>query len=189
MGRRPLLPLGWAGTPAFAKVTRCKGGTVSGRYCRNGYVHLREIGRLSGRHREQARSHSWTVYIGERLVGYQAAFAGKPAPTLLIGVHLREIGRLSGRHRRQASSHTFDWCTSAGDRAAVRPPSRASSAPTKTSAGISSCAVEPGRKSPGVDHRPPSAIREYLRHGGNNPGRLSARPADRRWCTAKAPPR
>jgi hypothetical protein len=31
--------------------------------------------------REQARSHIWTVYACERLVGCQAAFAGKPAPT------------------------------------------------------------------------------------------------------------
>jgi hypothetical protein len=43
-----------------------------------------ENGRLSGRLREQARSHS------------------------LIWVHLMEIGRLSGRHRRQASSHSLD---------------------------------------------------------------------------------
>ncbi|WP_285380171.1 hypothetical protein, partial [Pseudomonas sp. efr-133-R2A-59] len=40
-------------------------------------------------------------YTCERLVGCQAAIAGKPG-TGLIGVHLREIGRLSGRHREQA---------------------------------------------------------------------------------------
>ncbi|PZW90798.1 hypothetical protein DFS28_11618 [Pseudomonas sp. 478] len=45
------------------KVPRRKGETASRRYRRNGYVHLKEIGRLSGRHREQARSHSWTGYI------------------------------------------------------------------------------------------------------------------------------
>jgi hypothetical protein len=39
----------------FSKVTRRKGGTLSGRYRRNGYVHHQETGRLSGRHREQAR--------------------------------------------------------------------------------------------------------------------------------------
>ena len=38
----------------FSKVTRCKNETLSGRYRRNGYVHLRETGRLSGRLREQA---------------------------------------------------------------------------------------------------------------------------------------
>jgi hypothetical protein len=45
------------------KVPRRKGETASRRYRRNGYVHLKEIGRLSGRLREQARSHSWTGYI------------------------------------------------------------------------------------------------------------------------------
>jgi len=43
-----------------------------------------ENGRLSGRHRRQASSHS------------------------LIWVHLMEIGRLSGRHREQAHSYSFD---------------------------------------------------------------------------------
>jgi hypothetical protein len=43
---------------AFAKVTRCKSGTVSRRYRRNGYVHSQQ-----------------------RQVGCQAAFASKPAPT------------------------------------------------------------------------------------------------------------
>ncbi len=41
-------------------------------------VYLQEIGRLSGRLREQARSHIWIAYICQRLVGCQAAFAGKP---------------------------------------------------------------------------------------------------------------
>ena len=36
---------------AFAKVTRRKGGTLGGRYRRNGYVHLQN------HHREQARSY------------------------------------------------------------------------------------------------------------------------------------
>ncbi|MNL16657.1 hypothetical protein D3C87_1377090 [compost metagenome] len=45
-----------------------------------GRVHLKDIGRLSGRLREQARSH--------RDRG-----------------HLQEIGRLSGRHREQARSY------------------------------------------------------------------------------------
>jgi hypothetical protein len=88
----------------LTKGTRRKGETVSGRYRRNGYVHLREIGRLPGRHRWQASSHSWTVYICERLVGYQAAIAGRPAPT--VGL-----------------------CISARDWSAIRPPSRASPLP------------------------------------------------------------
>jgi len=39
LGARPLVPLGWAGTPAFAKGTRRKGETIGGRYRSNGYVH------------------------------------------------------------------------------------------------------------------------------------------------------
>ena len=50
------------GEPFFAyfflalekKVSRRKGETQSGRYRRNGYVHLKENGRLSGRLRGQA---------------------------------------------------------------------------------------------------------------------------------------
>jgi hypothetical protein len=97
------------------------------------WVHPGEIVRLSGRHRRQASPHNWTGYIRGRLVGCQAAIAGKPAPTIGLGtsgrdwstvrppsqasqlpqldwVHPGGIGRLSGRHRsdaatRQASSH------------------------------------------------------------------------------------
>jgi hypothetical protein len=39
------------------KVSRRQGETLSGHYRSNGYVHLREIGRLPGRHRRQASSH------------------------------------------------------------------------------------------------------------------------------------
>jgi len=54
------------GEPFFAyfflafekKVSRRKGETISGRYRRNGYVHHAETGRLSGRLRKQAHSHS-----------------------------------------------------------------------------------------------------------------------------------
>ena len=41
-----------------------------------------EIGRLSGRLRGQARSHTGLGVFSGRLVGCQAAFAGKPAPTV-----------------------------------------------------------------------------------------------------------
>jgi len=44
-------------------------------------VHQEESGRLSGRLREQARSHIWIGYISGGLVGLEAAIAGKPAPT------------------------------------------------------------------------------------------------------------
>ncbi|OPA89479.1 hypothetical protein BFW86_13410 [Pseudomonas fluorescens] len=42
----------------FCKVTRRKGGTISRRYRRNGYVlgQIQHPGRLSGRHREQVES-------------------------------------------------------------------------------------------------------------------------------------
>ncbi len=66
------------------KVSRRKGETLSGRYRRNGYVHLKRISRLSDRYREQARSH------------------------ILDGGHLREIGRLSGRLREQARRLQLD---------------------------------------------------------------------------------
>src|SRR5471032_3163091 len=69
------------------------------------WVHQGEIGRLAGRLREQARSHSWIGYIRRRLVGCQAAFAGKPAPTGLSRLHSGGIGWLVGRHREQARSH------------------------------------------------------------------------------------
>ncbi|MDQ0980976.1 hypothetical protein QFZ45_004154 [Pseudomonas synxantha] len=67
----------------FSKVTRCKSGTNSGRYRRNGYVQglIQHPGRLSGRHREQAPSHIWTETISQILVGCQAAIGGRPPPT------------------------------------------------------------------------------------------------------------
>ena len=69
----------------FSKVSRCKSGTLGGRYLNNGYVlsQIQHPGRLSGRHRRQASSHLWTE-------GFQV-----------------DRGRLSGRHRRQASSHIW----------------------------------------------------------------------------------
>jgi len=36
------------------QVTRCKSETISGRYRRNGYVHLKDNHRLPGRLRRQA---------------------------------------------------------------------------------------------------------------------------------------
>ncbi len=70
-------------------------------------VHLQKTGRLSGRLREQARSHSGTEYICKKQVGCQAAFASKLAPTV-------------------------EPSTSAKNRSAVRPPSRAGSLPQKS---------------------------------------------------------
>ena len=65
-----------------------------------------EIGRLSGRFREQARSYNWTGAVSWRLVGWQAVFASRLAPTVEWGSQL-ETGRLSGRHREQARS--YNW--------------------------------------------------------------------------------
>ncbi|QAY87834.1 hypothetical protein CUN61_29515 [Pseudomonas arsenicoxydans] len=67
------------------------------------------------------------------MVGYQAAIAGKPAPTG-FGVHLQENGRLAGRHRWQASSHRGSMYTckrSVGCQAAIAGKSdRRTAAPT-----------------------------------------------------------
>jgi hypothetical protein len=57
-------PFGYFGPGrAGPKVTRRKGGTVSGRYRNNGYVHQQEQSRPGGRHREQARSHKGYAQI------------------------------------------------------------------------------------------------------------------------------
>jgi hypothetical protein len=92
------------------------------------WVSQLEIGRLSGRHREQAHSYSWIGSVRWRVVGCQAAIASRLTPTVGMGqsvgdwsarrppsragsllqldwVSQLEIGRLSGRHRWQASSH------------------------------------------------------------------------------------
>ena len=48
---------------ACKKVSRRKGETIGGRYRSNGYVYdQRKTGRLEGRLREQARSHSKSVH-------------------------------------------------------------------------------------------------------------------------------
>ena len=51
----------------FSKVTRRQGGTLSRRYRENGYVlSQKHPGRLTGRHREQARSHRICVRSDRR---------------------------------------------------------------------------------------------------------------------------
>ena len=65
--------------------------------------------------------------VNKTQVGSQAAFAGKPAPTV-DRVQPREIGRLSGRHRWQASSYSGSSAATR-DGLAVRPPSLASQLP------------------------------------------------------------
>ena len=60
MGQEPFAYFGLGRHSGFSKVSRCKSGTLSGRYRRNGYVLglIQHPGRLSGRHRGQASSHS-----------------------------------------------------------------------------------------------------------------------------------
>ncbi len=106
--RALLVTFGWAGIPgSFPKVTRCKSGTISSRYLNNGYVHglIQDSGRLSGRLREQARSHIWIAGCpvdGCRLSGRNRRQAS--SHRLIVGCQVDER-RLAGRHRRQASSH------------------------------------------------------------------------------------
>ncbi|SDU39272.1 hypothetical protein SAMN05216475_2892 [Pseudomonas synxantha] len=138
---------------ALFKVTRCKSGTLSGRYRSNGYVLalIRHAGRLSGRHRGQAPSHTWAETISQILVGCQAAIGGKPPPTLgprpsvkywsavrppsgasplphLGRDHQSNTGRLSGRHRGKPPP-TLGPRPSVKYWSAVRPPSGASPLP------------------------------------------------------------
>ncbi len=68
--------------------------------CSRGSFGWKVLGRLSGRYREQARSHRYSV-------------------------HLQDFGRLAGRLREQARSHNWTVCSSK-IRSAVRPPSLAS---------------------------------------------------------------
>ena len=67
---------------ALFQVTRCKSGTNSSRYSSNGYVHPKKIVRLSGRHREQARSYKGFGYSSQRQVVCQDAIASRLAPTV-----------------------------------------------------------------------------------------------------------
>ncbi|MNN35562.1 hypothetical protein D3C81_1494150 [compost metagenome] len=60
-GARALGYLGPGGVPLF-QVTRRKGGTLRGRYRRNGYVHQQKTRRPTHSHREQARSLSFCVF-------------------------------------------------------------------------------------------------------------------------------
>jgi len=79
-------------------------GTIAGRPAPTGFgVHLREIGRLTGRHRWQASSHR------VRCTSARDWSADRPPSragqlSQGNGVHLGETGRLSGRHRRDAAT-------------------------------------------------------------------------------------
>jgi hypothetical protein len=123
------------------QVTRRQGGTLSGRYRRNGYV-FRQILQVAVRPpslASQLPQESSTTAIQ---VGCQAAIAGKPAPT---GIEYdRNTGWLSDRHRWQASSHRNR--VRPQYRLVVRPPSPASQLPqeSSTSAKLRGAVRSPG---------------------------------------------
>ncbi|VVP20749.1 hypothetical protein PS732_03862 [Pseudomonas fluorescens] len=88
------------------------------------------IGRLSGRLREQARSHNLgSGHSDRKLEACQDAIAGKPAPTISTARIRAEIGRLSGRLREQARSHNLGSGHSDRKPGSVRTPSLASQLP------------------------------------------------------------
>ncbi|MGF6141936.1 hypothetical protein QF013_005612 [Pseudomonas laurylsulfatiphila] len=85
----------WLLLGRLPKVTRCKSGTISRRYQKNGYVHSqKKTGRLSGRLREQA--HNWTRYIWRktRSQGFKAAMP-EVRWTVLSAARWSHRGRLS----------------------------------------------------------------------------------------------
>jgi hypothetical protein len=63
-------------------------------------VHQQEIGRLAGRLREQAHSYNWIGYISKKLVGCQAAFASRLAPTVLTCVQPKRQSRPTPQDER-----------------------------------------------------------------------------------------
>jgi hypothetical protein len=75
------------------------------------------------------RSYSGTMHVCKKLVGWQAAFAGKPRSYSGMGVPARDWSAVRPPSRAGLAP-TVERCTSASDCSAVRPPSRASLAPT-----------------------------------------------------------
>jgi hypothetical protein len=95
-------------------------------------VPVKEIGRVSGRLREQARSYSGMGVPAKRLVGCQAAFAGKPRSYSGMGVPARDWSAVRPPSRA-GSLLQWNVGTCKKDWSAGRPPSRASLAPTRGS--------------------------------------------------------
>ncbi|AZE66502.1 DNA polymerase III epsilon subunit [Pseudomonas synxantha] len=156
-----------------------------------GRDHQSNTGRLSGRHRGQAPSHTWAETISQILVGCQAAIGGKPPPTLgprpsvkywsavrppsgasplphLGRDHQSNTGRLSGRHRGQAPP-TLGPRPSVKYWSAVRPPSGASPLPHL-----------------GRDHQSNTG-RLSGRHRGQAPPTLGPRPSVKYWSAVRPP--
>ncbi len=139
------------------------------------WVHLRNIGRLAGRLRWQASSHSGMGVPAREWSAVRPPSRASLAPTV-EWVYLQKIGRLSGRLRGQASLLQWNGSTCkimvgcqaafagkprsysgmgvpARDWSAVRPPSRASLAPTRGSVYMLrfSPLIRPSVSSPAFD--------------------------------------
>ncbi|MDQ0980490.1 hypothetical protein QFZ45_003668 [Pseudomonas synxantha] len=180
-----------------------------------GRDHQSNTGRLSGRHRGQAPSHTWAETISQILVGCQAAIGGKPPPTLgprpsvkywsavrppsgasplphLGRDHQSNTGRLSGRHRGQAPSHTWAETISqilVGCQAAIggKPPPTLGPRP---SVKYWSAVRPPSGASP--SHTWAETISQILvgcqaAIGGKPPPTLGPRPSVKYWSAVRPP--
>ncbi|VVN39820.1 hypothetical protein PS682_05413 [Pseudomonas fluorescens] len=141
---------------SFPKVTRRKGGTHSSRCLNNGYVPglIQPPGRLSGRLRGQARSHSWIAGCQEesgwlsgsfreqarshifgsrgvrkRVVGCQGAFASKPAPTVGSRSDRQIVVGCQGAFAGKPAPTVLGREVTGREWSAVGPPSRATPLP------------------------------------------------------------
>ena len=108
----------------FSKVSRRQGGTLSGRYRSNGYVHNPTV--LTARPPSRASPHTvgWWV-VRERSVGWQAVIAGKPAPTIGSGgVRERSVGWQAVIAGKPAPTLALPhWrCSNRGQRTASKSP-------------------------------------------------------------------
>ncbi len=92
----------------FSKVSRRQGGTLSGRYRRNGYVlnPIQHPGRPRGRHRGQAPSHIWTeVYQMGCVETY--GYRGQALPPSVGASLLAKNSQAPRSFRKHALSLTF----------------------------------------------------------------------------------
>jgi len=92
--------------------------------------HQEEIGWLSGCLRGQASLLQWNVGTCKEIGRLSGRLRGQASLLQWNGGYLQEIGWLSGRLREQARSYS-GMGIPARDWSAVRPPSRASLAPTR----------------------------------------------------------
>ena len=83
-------------------------------------IHLQDFGRLADRLREQACSHRYSVHLQD--FGRLAGRHREQARSHRYSVHLQDFGRLAGRFREQARSYSFELSTVRKTRPAGRPP-------------------------------------------------------------------